>query len=50
MKRGASRPAVAGNVSPECEIFLRKSIVSWYGVPEGVKGTAKNLSPATVLV
>ena len=46
MERGASRPAVAGNVSPECEIFLRKSIASWYGVPEGVKGTAKNLSPA----
>ena len=45
IKRGASRPAVAGSVSPEWEIFFRKSMELSYGVPEGVNGTRKNLSP-----
>ena len=39
IKRGASQPAFAGSISPECDILRRKSIVSTYGVPEGVKGT-----------
>ena len=45
IKRGASRPAVAGSVSPEWEIFFRKSMELSYGVPEGVNGTRKKMSP-----
>ena len=32
-------------MSPEWEIFFRKSMELSYGVPEGVNGTRKNLSP-----
>ena len=31
-------------MSPEWEIFFRKSMELSYGVPEGVNGTRKNLS------